>query len=173
MTDLTLTRNSELSVTQVEGNTEAGVEFVDAWPGSTMEVVDSGRILLPEDAIPALRQAALRGSLTIAYEDQPMSGFPIPELTDGQRLALARVRETYGDNPQAVGAEDGTEDDFGDLIADTLNALGLVDDREPEYDDAAWQRADDAATYCDSESLEEWARVLLGAWNGTIPAVPS
>lgn len=69
--DLTLTRNSELSVTQVEGNTEAGVEFVDAWPGSTMEVVDSGRILLPEDAIPALRQAALRGSLTIEYEEQP------------------------------------------------------------------------------------------------------
>lgn len=104
-----------------------------------------------------------------------MSGFPIPELTDGQRLALARVRETYGDDPQAVGSEDDTEDEFGDLVAETLAALGVVNpfDDDDDDDDAAWQRAVDAGTYCDSESLEEWARVLLGAWNGTIPAVPS
>lgn len=71
MADLTLTRNSELEeVVQVEGNTEAGVDFVDAWPGA-MEVVDSGRIILPDDAVPALRQAALRDSLTILYEEQP------------------------------------------------------------------------------------------------------
>jgi len=30
MKDITLTRSGELMVTQVEGNTEAGVEFVDS-----------------------------------------------------------------------------------------------------------------------------------------------
>jgi hypothetical protein len=83
-----------------------------------------------------------------------------PDLTDQQRAALAQVRETWGDDPQAVGVEDGSEDDFGDLVSETFEALGFDLD---EAGDDTWQRALAAATYCDSENLEEWARVMLGA----------
>lgn len=35
----------------------------------------------------------------------------------------ARLAEEYGDDPQDVGAEDGTEDDFGDLVSDLADFL--------------------------------------------------
>lgn len=51
MTDLEITRDGELMVAQVEGLTDAGVEFVDAYTSPQLVVVDSGRIILPYDAL--------------------------------------------------------------------------------------------------------------------------
>lgn len=48
MADLTFTRSNELDVTEVVGNTEAGIDFVDGWVAREMFVVDSGRIIVRE-----------------------------------------------------------------------------------------------------------------------------
>jgi len=67
--DLTLTRSGELDVTSVEGNTSAGVEFVDAYlPREVkgldeMLVVDSNLILVRDDD--AVAEAALARGLTV------------------------------------------------------------------------------------------------------------
>jgi hypothetical protein len=67
-TDLTLTRSGELEVTQVEGNTRAGVEFVDRWlyPENEMVVMDAGRIII-RDTTDLVAQAQAEG-LTIEHE---------------------------------------------------------------------------------------------------------
>lgn len=69
--DLTLTRSGELDVTQVEGNTDDGIAFVDRWVpvtfGALMEVVDAGRIIIRGDE-DALHKAALREGLTLEFD---------------------------------------------------------------------------------------------------------
>lgn len=96
---------------------------------------------------------------------------PLPDLTPEQMAALDRVRDVYGNDPQAVGVEDGTEDDFGDLISETLAALGAhpLDSDDPLEPGTptgdAWERVQAAAPYCDAEDLTDWARVLLAVWN--------
>jgi hypothetical protein len=63
MRDLTLVRSGELMVTQVIGNTPAGIEFVDRWVQEEMVVVDAGAIIVRGSA-PLEAQAQEEG-LTI------------------------------------------------------------------------------------------------------------
>lgn len=65
MSDLTLTRSGELDVTQIEGNTDEGVDFVDALYLATMEVVDAGRVIVPTGEVAAIEQSAREAGLTI------------------------------------------------------------------------------------------------------------
>lgn len=51
--DIELTRDGELMVVQVEGKTDAGVEFVDGYQSADLVVVDSGRVILPEYSVTA------------------------------------------------------------------------------------------------------------------------
>lgn len=65
MTDLTFTRSGETMLTMIEGQSSDGLDFVDAWIQEPMTVVDSGRILIPTDTIPALEEAAMELDLSI------------------------------------------------------------------------------------------------------------
>ena len=69
--DLTLTRSGELDVTQVEGNTDPGVEFVDRWMpmtvGAEMTVVDAGRIIIRGDE-ETLEKLARQEGLTVEHD---------------------------------------------------------------------------------------------------------
>jgi len=69
--DLTLTRSGELDVSQVEGNTEAGVAFVDRWVpmtvGAEMTVVDAGRIIIRGDE-ETLEKLARQEGLTVEHD---------------------------------------------------------------------------------------------------------
>jgi hypothetical protein len=69
MADLTITRNGELMVAQIEGATDDGTEFVDAYIGDPMTVVDSGRILLPIGSLPAFEFAARERGLSLTSEE--------------------------------------------------------------------------------------------------------
>lgn len=69
--DLTFSRSGELQVTQVEGNTEEGVEFIDGWfptADKRFMVVDSGRVIVPTTTAPSLEEAAKRDGLTVEHE---------------------------------------------------------------------------------------------------------
>ena len=70
MTDLLVTRDSELMVAQVEGTTDEGTDFVDGFNpvGVGFVVVDSGRIVVDEGVLPALREGAKQRGLTVAEE---------------------------------------------------------------------------------------------------------
>jgi hypothetical protein len=65
MNDLTLTHSGEFDVDHVEGNTDKGVEFVDAWLRGTYTVIDSGRIIMPPANAKALVEMANEAGLTI------------------------------------------------------------------------------------------------------------
>lgn len=65
VTDLTFTSSGELEVTHIEGNTDEGVQFVDSLTLPVMEVVDSGRVIVPTDATGAVLAAARRNTLTV------------------------------------------------------------------------------------------------------------
>jgi hypothetical protein len=69
MNDLTLTKSNEFGVVHVEGNTDPGVEFVDAWNAGTFTVIDSGRIILPPANAEALVDLAIDNGLTIENAD--------------------------------------------------------------------------------------------------------
>jgi hypothetical protein len=71
VTDLTFTRSGEFAVTQIEANTEEGTDFVDAWLLGTMEVLDSGRIIVPTEVAPEVEMSALKQGLTINHETRP------------------------------------------------------------------------------------------------------
>jgi hypothetical protein len=66
VTDLTFTRSGELDVTQIEGNSEAGIEFVDIWMQPEMIVADAGRIIVRD--LEAIEAAAKREGLTIEHD---------------------------------------------------------------------------------------------------------
>lgn len=68
MTDLTFSRSGELDVTQIEGNTDAGIEFVDAVTVFDLVVVDAGRIIVPSDNAVALQELATLDGLTVEDE---------------------------------------------------------------------------------------------------------
>lgn len=69
--DLVFTENSELNVTQIEGESEAGIELLDGWVAEPMTVVDSGRIILPSgESVDALAKAARGQGLSIEWADQ-------------------------------------------------------------------------------------------------------
>jgi len=68
--DITLTRSGELMVTQVEGNTEAGIEFVDSWTQTDPDfyVHDAGVIIVKNDDVHAVEQGAMTLGLTVEYD---------------------------------------------------------------------------------------------------------
>lgn len=64
--DVTLTRSGEFMVTIVEGQTDAGVEFVDRYVGSSRMVVhDAGRIVVPDGEDGAVVAQATSEGLTV------------------------------------------------------------------------------------------------------------
>jgi hypothetical protein len=65
MTDLFLTPTPDSAVTLVEGETEEGVEFVDAWVLGTLEVLDAGRIYVTNEVAGEVERAALNDGLTV------------------------------------------------------------------------------------------------------------
>jgi hypothetical protein len=73
MSDITLTRSGELMVTQAIGNTEEGVDFIDAWPYSgdepeAMYVHDAGNIIVKQDVAEEIEKAALTAGLTVEHD---------------------------------------------------------------------------------------------------------
>lgn len=68
MSDIEILRSGELMVSHVSGETDAGIEFVDGYmpgEGANLSVVDSGRIILPNDAIDSLVEACKEQGLTV------------------------------------------------------------------------------------------------------------
>jgi hypothetical protein len=63
--DIEITVDVVSLLAQAEGLTEAGVEFLDAYTVLNLEVVDSGRIIVPEVGLFALRMRAAEAGLTV------------------------------------------------------------------------------------------------------------
>ena len=83
--------------------------------------------------------------------------------TQEQLEDTARFLEgIYGSDPSEVGAIDGTEDDFGDLIGDCVTSLTGGDD---ELDDATFERVQDAAQDTPLTMIE-FVRQLAAALDG-------
>lgn len=72
MPDLEIGRDGELMVAQVEAQTEAGEEFVDAYqPGDRkLVVVDAGRIIVSTNEVPSLMERAAVAGLTMEVEER-------------------------------------------------------------------------------------------------------
>lgn len=64
--EVTRDRTGETMVVHLEGLTEAGTEFLDAYNPLEMVVVDSGRIIIPEQNLDALMESCKRDGLTVA-----------------------------------------------------------------------------------------------------------
>lgn len=72
--------------------------------------------------------------------------------TDTERaLATLDLISTYGVFPQEVGREDGTEDDFGDLICAVAEILGI--DSE---DQVVWDRVQNAAAASTAQTMSKF-----------------
>ena len=69
-----------------------------------------------------------------------------------------RLRESYGADPQEVGAEEGTEDDYGDLLSETYALLGGND-----ADDLLWQHFQDVAIASRCTDWDSWLAELSAA----------
>ena len=68
---ITVTRNSELMVAGVEVLDEGEeMDFVDSFTAEPMEVVDSGRIIIPESAIGDFVEQARKIGLEVEIVDQ-------------------------------------------------------------------------------------------------------
>jgi hypothetical protein len=64
MADLEITRDGELMVAQIQGASEEGVEFVDAYFATDdIIVVDSGRIIVPLNGLENVYRAAREDGL--------------------------------------------------------------------------------------------------------------
>jgi hypothetical protein len=65
--DIEITKDTtgELMVAQVEGLTEAGIDFVDSYTNERMVVVDAGRIVIPEEDVPALVAACKQSGMGV------------------------------------------------------------------------------------------------------------
>lgn len=66
--DIVLGRTKDDGRVEVEAVTDAGVEFVDAYTALDLDVVDSGRILIPEEGEYALRTRAREAGLSISSD---------------------------------------------------------------------------------------------------------
>jgi hypothetical protein len=72
-------------------------------------------------------------------------------------VTVDELREAWGDNPQLVGAEDGTEDDWGDLICDAACVVGL----DPEtMSDEDWDHFQLVALESRATTLTAWLAPL-------------
>lgn len=72
MTDLEIVRfDSELEVFQVEGITDAGVEFLDAYNTNATEfhVVDSGVVIFSMDWLDNFKSEVAQGKLTLECDN--------------------------------------------------------------------------------------------------------
>lgn len=74
MSDVTVTRSGEvMTVAGVTGETDEGIEFVDAWlsgrSGSQMTVVDSGRLVIQAADVESLVARARAQGLDVAVVD--------------------------------------------------------------------------------------------------------
>jgi hypothetical protein len=67
VSDLTITQAGARA--QVEANNDAGVEFVDAWTGAILDVIDSGIITVPSEAMLDIEKAAKREGLSFDIEE--------------------------------------------------------------------------------------------------------
>lgn len=65
--DLLMTRSNELDVASVQGETEAGIEFVDRWIQDEMVVADAGLIIIRGGA-DELEHQALEEGLTVSHD---------------------------------------------------------------------------------------------------------
>lgn len=92
-----------------------------------------------------------------------MSYDDLVEAHDRGMEAARIARElypVYGDRPAAVGAADGTEDDFGDLLCDVLTRAGVYD--AVTEDQARWDAVQDAAGEAGpGEAMEQFVLRLL------------
>jgi hypothetical protein len=75
MADITATKSGETMITGVNAETEAGVEFVDAWfptrQGATANctVIDSGRLLFETKDLDQFLQDALAKGVSVEVVD--------------------------------------------------------------------------------------------------------
>jgi hypothetical protein len=67
MVDLTITRDGELMVAGVQGETARGIDFVDAYVDEQLVVADSGHVVLPESRIAGLVEQARE--LGVTYDE--------------------------------------------------------------------------------------------------------
>lgn len=75
-------------------------------------------------------------------------------------VAAAKLVEAWGPDPQKVGAIDGTEDDWGDLLCQAAEALGI----DPgAVDDEEWQHFQDVAYACRETTMRAWLGQVAAA----------
>lgn len=67
MSDITLTPYT--NTVMVEGNSDAGVDFVDAWIGAILNVVDSGIIYVRAEDQLVIEKDAKEAGLTVDVEE--------------------------------------------------------------------------------------------------------
>lgn len=72
----------------------------------------------------------------------------------------AELESIYGPDPSAVGAEDGTEDDFGDLICEAVQRLGYSLE---ELSDEAWQHVQGVAAASQTTTMTGWLAAVEAA----------
>lgn len=79
-------------------------------------------------------------------------------ISPAVRAELDRLVGLYGDDVSRVGAIDGTEDDWGDLLGEMATLVGI-----PEDEVAPWERMEDAAeeTVGPGCTIEQLYRALL------------
>ncbi len=70
-----------------------------------------------------------------------------------RRVNAQRLIEIYGPDPQEVGAEDGTEDDYGDLLLDAAEEIGWPYE---SMSDEEWQHFQQVALDCRSTNMQDW-----------------
>lgn len=57
------------AVATVEGDTEAGVEFVDSWLLGVLTVLDAGRVTITSEAVNDLRHTAAERGITVEVQE--------------------------------------------------------------------------------------------------------
>lgn len=54
---------------QIEGNSDDGVEFIDAWQGYIEEVIDSGIIIVSAESVVDMDKAAKHAGVSFEVEE--------------------------------------------------------------------------------------------------------
>lgn len=80
-------------------------------------------------------------------------------MADISAVAVELARE-FGPNPQQVGATDGTEDEWGELLVAAAMELELQPEHMPE---AEWHHFQDVANACQSTTWPEWVAHMQAA----------
>ncbi len=71
--------------------------------------------------------------------------------------AAERLIDVYGPDPQEVGAIDGTEDEYGDLLIEAAELLGHPFETMSDED---WQHFQNVAANAQATGMREWLEVL-------------